>query len=209
MKFFQGAQKIVINSNQMMNSNMPQRFTQLNQNKIATTKPVTINVTKPNMVHSTNQSQLSRPSSTYSSSNHGVSSPSVPQMTIPPASGQKRPRTPPKSNGGFVDLTDDEPAGKKLIQNGNIRNSESVQNRNIRQRYRGSSVSVQSEPGLVETIIGKVQLPQKPAPPRFDKDKIPEDAKSLPGKLKIDANFEGVSNMKVSFPIKLAFFDRN
>ena len=182
----------------MMNSNMPQRFTQLNQNKIATTKPVTINVTKPNMIHSTNQNQLSRPSSTYSSSNHGVSSPSVPQMTIPPASGQKRPRTPPKSNGGFVDLTDDEPAGKKLIQNGNIRNSESVQNRNIRQRYRGSSVSVQSEPGLVETIIGKVQLPQKPAPPRFDKDKIPEDAKSLPGKLKIDANFEGVSNMKVS-----------
>ena len=193
----------------MMNghSNMPQRFTQLNQNKIATTKPVTINVSKPNLIHSTNQSPLSRPSSTYSSSpsNHG-SSPSVPQMTIPPASGQKRPRTPPKSHGGFVDLTDDEPAGKKLIQNGNIRNSESVQNRNIRQRYRGSSVSVQSEPGLVETIVGKVQLPQKPAPPRFDKDKIPEDAKSLPGKLKIDANFEGVSNMKVSFQTKISDF---
>ena len=148
------------------------------------------------MVHPTNQSPgLPRPPPNYSSSpsHHGNStgSPSVPHVTMPTpgptshghSTGQKRPRTPPKSNGGFVDLTDDEPAGKKLIQNGSIRNSESVQNRNIRQRYRGSSVSVQSEPGLVDTIIGKVQLPQKPAPPRFDKDKIPEDAKSLGGKL--------------------------
>ena len=49
-----------------------------------------------------------------------------------------------------------------------------------------------------ETIlkIMSKRLPSKPAPPRFEKP-VPEHAKQLPPKLRIDANFEGVSNMKV------------
>ena len=52
----------------------------------------------------------------------------------------------------------------------------------------------------IETIVGSIKLPSKPAPPRFDKP-VPEHAKQLPPKLRIDANFEGVSNMKVNILI--------
>ena len=48
----------------------------------------------------------------------------------------------------------------------------------------------------IDTIVGSIRLPSKPAPPRFDKP-VPDHAKQLPPKLRIDANFEGVSNMKV------------
>ena len=65
--------------------------------------------------------------------------------------------------------------------------------------YGASSPSNQATDQLkIDTIVGTIKLPSKPAPPRFDKP-VPENAKQLPPKLKIDAVFEGTSNMKVIF----------
>ena len=132
--------------------------------------------------------------------------PSLPiqQKTSPTTTGQKRPR-----QSTMIDLTDDEPgnSSKRVsvslpspvgssVPNGSIRNSESVQNRNCRQRYRDSSV-VPKDSAMVTTIIGSIKLPTPPQPPKFEKQAIPHDVKSLPRKLKIEANFEGKNNMKV------------
>ena len=121
-----------------------------------------------------------------------------------PTSGQKRPRP----TNTMIDLTDDEPGNSSkrvsvsvqspmgTVPNGSIRNSESVQNRNCRQRYRDSSV-IPKDNAMVNTIIGAIKLPTPPQPPKFEKQGIPLDVKSLPRKLKIEANFEGKNNMKV------------
>lgn len=127
--------------------------------------------------------------------------PSTAPTRTSPNAGQKRPR--PSNSGGTIDLTDDDSAAKRLstssIPNGSIRNSESVMSRNVRQRYRDTAVSVPKDTSVVNTIIGQVKLPTPPPPPKFEKQNVPENVKSLPRKLKIDANFEGTNNMKVSF----------
>ena len=111
----------------------------------------------------------------------------------------------------MIDLTDDEPSKKAAnhlnvsvnVPNGSIRNSESVQNRNHRQRYRDKEYSsvVQKDSAVINTIIGQIKLPTPPQPPKFEKAGVPDNVKALPRKLKIEANFEGKNNMKVTlFP---------
>ena len=81
-------------------------------------------------------------------------------------------------------MTDDEPVGKKTNSSSPLLNGK-------RHKTAGLNESL-----LIDTIIGRIKLPQKPTPPKFE----PPSGitlKSLPGKLKIEANFEGVSNMKL------------
>jgi hypothetical protein len=184
---------------------------------------------KPVQVQNSNIQRVQRPVSNTSprtvpvtiNRNFSSPKPSTPPPTrspaLPPtkatlsptlATGQKRARP----QGATIDLTDDEPGQKRLaapsgdqtsspttadqpVPNGSIRNSESVQNRNLRQRYKEQSV----ESGIVKTIIGEIKLPSPPQPPKFEKQGIPQDVKSLPQKLKIEANFEGKNNMKVIY----------